>query len=427
MAYTPSQDANEISAKRRRALADQLMVKGQEGAPQDWNRMRVVPSYGIGQGLTQLGASIGGALLGKKADQQLDTIDQAKRQKMADALRGLIPQSPVQPGQAGSGVLRPGQPAPLNPQQEASLSAVGQLPMDTQQQVMGQAAMGNILPQKPAEVSAGASLVNPQTGKEIYHNAAAATGGNSRYGNPQIGPDGKIIVLDRATGDYIDTGKDASANMRLVTLPDGSIQAVDMRKPINDGGAPATAPVVTPQRAGQAVQDRKANEQVGEARGAAIANLPLVQSTAKQALDTVDKLLNHPGRAMGTGLSSKIDPRNYVPGTEAYDFGVLRKQAAGQVFLDAYQALKGGGAITNIEGEKAEQAKARMDAAQSDEQYVAALNDYKGAIQRGLALAEQKTELGTQQPQPQGAPQQSSMPDFTKLSVEQLQQLINGQ
>jgi hypothetical protein len=131
----------------------------------------------------------------------------------------------------------------------------------------------------------------------------------------------------------------------------------------------------------------------GEARGTAIANLPVVLSSGRAALETVDKLLNHPGRAAGTGSSRNMGAglQRFGPwSSDVKDFDVLRGQAQGQIFLDAYQSLKGGGVITEVEGLKAEQAKARMDAAQTDEEYVNALNDFKAAIQRGINLAEER-------------------------------------
>lgn len=144
------------------------------------------------------------------------------------------------------------------------------------------------------------------------------------------------------------------------------------------------------------LKDAQAQGQAqGGARGEAVANLPTIQNATRAAIETVDKMLAHPGMATATGLSGTLDPRNYIPGTDARNFQVLRNQAQGQVFLDAFQALKGGGAITEVEGLKAEQAKARMDSAQSDEEFRIALNDYKAALQRGLALAEQKAGYAT--------------------------------
>lgn len=166
-------------------------------------------------------------------------------------------------------------------------------------------------------------------------------------------------------------------------------------------GSGVTAPkplstLETETEAQRQLRDAAAQGQAqGTARGEAVANLPTIQTATRAALDTVDKMLAHPGMGTATGLSGTLDPRNYIPGTDARNFRVLRNQAQGQVFLDAFQALKGGGAITEVEGLKAEQAKARMDTAQSDEEFRTALNDYKAALQRGLALAEQKAGYST--------------------------------
>jgi hypothetical protein len=153
---------------------------------------------------------------------------------------------------------------------------------------------------------------------------------------------------------------------------------------------------------------RAEGTETGTARGTAIANLPVIKSSVRNALETVDKMLNHPGMATATGRSGLLDPRNYMPGTEARDFQALKNQAQGQVFLDAYQSLKGGGVITEVEGLKAEQAKARMDTAQSDSAYREALNDYAAALRRGLQLAEERAGGGTAAP---GAPKAGDVID----------------
>jgi hypothetical protein len=147
--------------------------------------------------------------------------------------------------------------------------------------------------------------------------------------------------------------------------------------------------------AAQTINDARAEgTETGTARGTAIANLPVIKSSVRNALETVEKMLNHPGMATATGRSGMLDPRNYMPGTDARDFKALRDQAQGQVFLDAYQSLKGGGVITEVEGLKAEQAKARMDTAQSDSAYREALKDYQSALMRGLQLAEERAGGG---------------------------------
>lgn len=70
-------------------------------------------------------------------------------------------------------------------------------------------------------------------------------------------------------------------------------------------------------------------------------------------------------------------------------------QINGQAFLQAFNALKGGGAITEIEGQKATEAIARLNTAQSYEDYKAALDELRGVVTRGIANAKSKANGST--------------------------------
>ena len=98
-------------------------------------------------------------------------------------------------------------------------------------------------------------------------------------------------------------------------------------------------------------------------------------------------------------MSAKIPA---FPGSDKFAFNTLNKQAQGQVFLQGFEALKGGGVITEVEGLKAEQALARINQAQSREDYEAGLRDYKEVIENGLVAARQKAGIEA----PQGGGQQ---------------------
>jgi hypothetical protein len=139
----------------------------------------------------------------------------------------------------------------------------------------------------------------------------------------------------------------------------------------------------------------------GKAVAEAEINLPQTISTAEYSLSVLDQMLNHPGLDEATGASSKADPRNFIPGTDAYNFNVLKDQVQGQTFLQAFESLKGAGQITEVEGNKATNAIARMNTAQSKEEFVKAVNEFKGVIQRGMDKARAKaggTSQGAQQP-----------------------------
>jgi hypothetical protein len=63
-------------------------------------------------------------------------------------------------------------------------------------------------------------------------------------------------------------------------------------------------------------------------------------------------------------------------------------QISGGAFLQARQLLKGGGAITDFESKKAEQAFLRMNEAMNTEDYTKAMNDFLDAVRAGLPKLE---------------------------------------
>lgn len=136
----------------------------------------------------------------------------------------------------------------------------------------------------------------------------------------------------------------------------------------------------------KAVGQVKADIQPTQQRTAAMASATYLN-------DLLDKAIKHQGRETATGMSGLIDPRNYLPGTSAKDYQALHDQIGGNVFLRAFADLKGGGQITEKEGVKAEAALARMNRAQSDGEYLAALKEFQGVVQGGIA------RMGGQVPQ----------------------------
>jgi hypothetical protein len=123
---------------------------------------------------------------------------------------------------------------------------------------------------------------------------------------------------------------------------------------------------------------------------AAIEELPMIQDTAERTIGYIDELMAHPGLESGTGWSS-LGPA--LPGTDRLDFETRKEQLTGGAFLQAYQELKGGGQITEIEGLKAEQSIARMKAATKEEDFKTALMDFRAIVEGGLKRA--KAKAGT--------------------------------
>lgn len=127
----------------------------------------------------------------------------------------------------------------------------------------------------------------------------------------------------------------------------------------------------------------------GDARGTANVALPQVEASSQQILKTIDDIEKHPGKQYSLGAYSKLPT---VPGTSQANFRAAAGQLKGQTFLQAYQTLKGGGAITDVEGAKGENALARLDQAQTTEAYDAALNDFKTVIKAGIERARAKAK-----------------------------------
>lgn len=123
----------------------------------------------------------------------------------------------------------------------------------------------------------------------------------------------------------------------------------------------------------------------GEAAATLDAEAPKAMVTADQILTTIDGVLKHPGLRMGTGATGTVLSK--VPGTDAYDFAQRAAQLQGQAFLQAFNTLKGGGQITEVEGKKATDAIARLNTAQSEEAFREALNDFRTIVSDAKARA----------------------------------------
>lgn len=149
--------------------------------------------------------------------------------------------------------------------------------------------------------------------------------------------------------------------------------------------------------------------ETAEAQAQKMAALPQTIASADETIMLLDRVLNHPGRESATGVSS-MNPLNKIPGTDGYDFNVMLDQIKGQSFLQAFQSLKGGGAITEREGQAATNAIARLNAAQSEGEFVTAINDLKRIVQQGRDRAIQGATGSREQAAPAQQQGRASLP-----------------
>jgi hypothetical protein len=164
------------------------------------------------------------------------------------------------------------------------------------------------------------------------------------------------------------------------------------------GGAPTTqTPLSTLDReavgaatvSGAEAEATAAGTVTGRTGAEAIANLGTAEQSAQQAIDVLSQLKGHKGLPLITGAYSLMP---IIPGTDQAAADALAKQVEGQAFLQAFESLKGGGQITQIEGEKATQAMARLARAQKTEDYQKAVDELLAIANKGLDRARQKAK-----------------------------------
>jgi hypothetical protein len=136
---------------------------------------------------------------------------------------------------------------------------------------------------------------------------------------------------------------------------------------------------------------------------------PQAIATAEQMLTKIDQMVGapaklnakgqviekgtaaHPGFKAAVGASSLIST---MPGSKAADFEARLDEIKGGAFLEAYNTLRGGGSITEVEGQKATQAITRMSTAQSEKEFIVAAREFQNVIRTGIKRSKEKLGSG---------------------------------
>ena len=111
--------------------------------------------------------------------------------------------------------------------------------------------------------------------------------------------------------------------------------------------------------------------------------LPKTTSSADSVMRTIDDILKHPGFSDVIGVPNVLTGIYSPPGTKARDFKSKFRQLEGQAFLQAFETLKGGGAITEREGQAATQAIAALtDPGISEAEFIRNSEIFKNSVKR---------------------------------------------
>lgn len=158
------------------------------------------------------------------------------------------------------------------------------------------------------------------------------------------------------------------------------------------------------------------NNITGEPRtDQALAAVAMDPSTMTGAIDAIlnakglDRIIGPLEGGGGNDVDQLSTARRAYYGGEGLALIQRVKQLQDTVFLGARQMLKGGGAITDYEGKKAEAAMARLSRVTSEEEFRAALKDLRDAITEGEAKLRAagvvpSASQSTSPPPPAGAP-----------------------
>lgn len=138
-------------------------------------------------------------------------------------------------------------------------------------------------------------------------------------------------------------------------------------------------------------------------------NLPELLASSANTLQQINEIRNHPGKSDAVGaknlLSGAAPMAVGLPpaaGSDAASFMSRLDQLKGGQFLQAYNTLKGAGQITEIEGEKAQNAIARLQTAQKESDFDQALTDYESVIKTGMERARKKAGISINDTSPTG-------------------------
>jgi len=281
-------------------------------------------------------------------------------------------QGPMYYDKAGARVVPKGEPIPLTAGSDIS-TQLQLSQMRRQQQFVGQTAAARI--QAFKEVNNERALANmpPLTPEQMGINANGELIGQAQpqvpglVTPPAAAPAGTVagpaVPGTAATGQApIPTAPAQaapSAAPQVQTSPalQQRVAAAQQNMPAPAGQTPAQMQAARlASAAGQKTEATKTAENLVADREA----LPKIESSAERTLATLNDVLTHPGFSDVIGVPNVVTGIWSPPGTDARDFKSKYKQLQGQQFLEAFNSLRGGGSITEIEGAKAEQAIAAL-------------------------------------------------------------------
>lgn len=462
-----SGEANAIA--RRRKIAEMMMAQSQEQLPVNQMAGQVVAPVSWTQGL----AKLANAYLGKKQADEADKAEQGlanKREQMvADAMTKFINTSqgtpaiegiearpertiqapaPMQQGQVAPNYGTVPEIVPAVAGREAVPAVAGnsrkairdamvdikfpeiqamiaaQTGWDTQDATQAQAlAKLESERNKPINVAQGGTIYDPKTGQAIFSapEKPIASSGLAKLINERNSlPEGSPL---RATYDEAIRKETTTTEPLVMTVNSQGVPTYTPRG--KAAGSMPYVPTLDANAQGAVAGAKETAKQQAEVNVKAIAALPQVIANAERSIKTVNDLLSHKGFSDYIGATWK-PYASEIDGSNAAGAKALLNQIQGGAFLEAFEKLKGGGAITEIEGKKATDAIARMNKSTDEEDFKIAAKDYIDVITSGVERAKNAASKASSNQLPKGIPQGAVLTDEYTTDGRQLYKTLDG-
>jgi hypothetical protein len=193
---------------------------------------------------------------------------------------------------------------------------------------------------------------------------------------------------------FLQLGADAAKRIEQLTVSEFQKQDLGLKR---ERLAKDTDPTLQANLASA----REYGQTLGKNKAVAEQALPGALQTAEESIRLIDEMVGkapvkdasgkviqagtkpHPGFKNYVG-AALVPGMRFIEGSDTASFEVRQKQIEGKAFLEAFNALKGGGSITEKEGEKATAAIMRMNKASKESEYIAAARELQGILRTGM-------------------------------------------
>jgi hypothetical protein len=207
-----------------------------------------------------------------------------------------------------------------------------------------------------------------------------------------------IYAQKTASEMALQSTKDIGRGLTVNTYKNGAIKYFNNGVEITDPAAIQTAIAAEKAFDNEQAGDKEKAKAEGKGEGTQIvdqrAAIQGVSNMFNSSKALIAKLYNHPGMAAATGtVNGARSLGTFGANNAAKEFITLHNQLAGKIFLAAFAGLKGGGQITEIEGQKATEALSNLNRQLDPPAYRDALEQYLLDLQSQVLRLEEELQI----------------------------------